>query len=256
MYPARLGGRETAPPLISIVVACYNAAPTLAAAIESVAEQDRDDVELVIVDGASTDDTVAVIGRYADQIAWWTSERDTGIYDAWNKGLAAARGRYIAFVGADDILLPGALDAYARQIAATPDAEYISARVQYGEGSNARIIGRPWRWKRFRHYMTVAHVGSMHRRSLFDRLGSYDDSFKITGDYEFLLRAGPELVTAFMPEVTARMGVDGISSGRSDRVFLETERAKHMHSGLPALQVIADRWSALAKKRLRQLLLR
>lgn len=239
-------------PLISVVIACFNAAATLGAAIASVIAQGRDDVELIVIDGNSTDNTVAVIRAHADRIDHWVSEPDSGIYDAWNKGVRAARGRYMAFVGADDVLLPGALDAYARLIAAVPDAEYLSARVQYGEGPRARVIGAPWRWDRFRRYMTVAHVGSMHRRSLYDRIGLYDDGFAITGDYELLLRAGPSLRTAYMTDVTARMGVDGISSGRSGRVFAEAARAKRRHAGLPEWVVAYDLWRAAVGQRIRQ----
>lgn len=243
-------------PLMSIVIACFNAAKTLDATIRSVVAQQRHDVELIVIDGKSRDDTLAVIHAHALQIDHWVSEPDTGIYDAWNKGVRAARGRYIAFVGADDVLLPGALDAYARLMAKAPDAEYLSSRVQYGDGPGARLIGAPWRWDRFRRYMTVAHVGSMHRRSLYHRIGLYDDGFAITGDYELLLRAGPGLQTAFMPDVTVRMGVDGISSGRSGRVFDEAARAKRRHTGLPGWVVTYDRWRAAIGHRLRMLLAR
>lgn len=211
---------------------------------------------MIVIDGNSTDGTLAVIHAHGHRIAHWVSEPDDGIYHAWNKGVCAARGRYIAFVGADDVLLPGALDAYARQIATTPEAEFVSSLVRYGEGPTARMIGGPWQWNRFRRYMTVAHVGSMHRRSLFDRVGPYDESFAITGDYELLLRAGPGLVTAHVPVVTAQMGTGGISSGRSTRVFDETGRAKRMHAGLSPVMVAYDRWRAITGHWLRQRLLR
>lgn len=237
-------------PLISIVIACFNAAGTLDAAIGSVLAEAGDDVELIVIDGGSVDGTQAVIERHAARLGYRTSERDNGIYDAWNKGVRAARGRYIGFLGADDVLLPGAVAAYRRLIAAVPDAEYLSARVRHG----ARVIGQAWRWQRFRRYMTVAHVASLHRRSLFDRIGLFDDSFAITGDYELLLRAGPTLRTAFMTDITVQMGVGGISSGRSDRVFAEASRAKRLHSRLPAAIVTADRWRAKAGFRVRRML--
>lgn len=243
-------------PRISVVIACYNAGATLAAAIESVAAQAREDVELVVIDGNSTDNTPAVIRQHADKIAYWRSESDTGIYDAWNKGIIAARGQYIAFLGADDVWLPGALDAYVGLIAASPEAEYLSSRVQYGEGTTMRIIGQPWDWARFQRYMTVAHVGSLHKRALFDRVGSYDDSFRITGDYELLLRAGPSLRTAFMDKVTVRMGVGGVSSGQSLRVFDETARAKRRHTQLPDWRIALQRWRAIAGYRIRSRLQR
>lgn len=247
---------NTQPPLISVVIACYNAATTLSAAIDSVMAQRSDDVELIVIDGASRDGTADIIARHVAHLAYWTSEPDTGIYDAWNKGVRAARGRYICFLGADDVFLPGALDAYARQIAATPGAEFVSSRVRYDEGERAPVIGAPWHWGRFRRHMTTAHVGSMHRRSLFDRIGLYDDGFRITGDYELLLRAGPSLATAFLDVVTVRMGVGGISSGNSTHVFHEAALAKRRHAGLPGWVVTADRWRATLGFRLRHMLRR
>ncbi|WP_082441256.1 glycosyltransferase family 2 protein [Sphingomonas sp. Leaf230] len=243
-------------PVVSLIIACFNASSTLSDAIISVLTQGRGDVELIVIDGQSTDRTIDVIRRYDAQIDYWISELDNGIYHAWNKGVRVARGSYICFLGADDILLPGALDAYARQIAMSPEAEFLSSRVRYGEGEHAPIIGLPWRWKQFRRYMTTAHVGSMHRRSLFDRVGLYDESFMITGDYELLLRAGHTLKTAFLNVITVQMGVGGISSGRSNRVFLETADAKRRHSGLPAWIVTVDRWRATLGFRLRGLLSR
>lgn len=243
-------------PQFSIIIACFNGEQTIKHAIESVFLQKNKNVELIVIDGASTDNTIGVLKECADKIDYWISEPDTGIYNAWNKGVRVARGKYISFVGADDILLPGALDAYARLTEAFPEAEYLSSRVSYGDGRSARIIGSPWQWSRFRRYMTVAHVGSMHRRSLYDRIGLYDESFRITGDYELLLRAGPTLRTAYMPDVTAVMGTGGISSGQSHRVFNETARAKGLHAGLSSFLVAFDRYRAILGLRLRNILLR
>lgn len=239
-------------PLFSIIVATYNAAATLPAALDSVIDQDRADTELIVIDGASRDDTKEIIAARAGSIAFWCSEPDTGIYNAWNKGLRASRGRYIGFLGADDQLLPGSLAQYAALVAAHPHAEYLSARVRYGPGG--RIIGKRWDWRRFRRYMTVAHLCSMHRRSLFDRIGPYDESFRIVGDYELLLRAGPTLAAAFSPAITAEMGTEGISSGATGRVFAETARAKRMHSGLSPMTIRFDELTARAKHRVRRLL--
>lgn len=241
------------PPRFSIVIATYNAASTLDAAIASVVGQGRDDAELLVIDGGSSDATMEIVRAYGSAISHAVSEPDKGIYDAWNKGVRAATGDYVGFVGADDILLPGALDEYARCIAKNPGAEYVSSRVRYGEGPGARIIGQPWSWARFRHWMTVAHVGSLHRRSMYERIGLYDDSFGITGDYEWLLRAGPQLRTAFTPAVTAQMGTGGISSGQDTKVFQETARAKARHSGLSAGRIAIDTAVARAKRRVRSL---
>ena len=125
-----------------------------------------------MIDGGSTDGTVDVLRRYDDRIALWKSEPDHGVYDAWNKSLREAHGEWICFLGADDEFLPGAVSAYMALAASNPQAEYLSSQVRWVHPSGyERIIGEPWRWRKFSKSMCTAHVGSMHRRSLFDRVG-------------------------------------------------------------------------------------
>ena len=90
---------------ISIVTVSYNAAETIEQTISSVVNQTYENIEYIIIDGGSTDGTVDIIRKYEDRIAYWVSEPDKGIYDAKNKGIDAATGDYIYFLGADDILL-------------------------------------------------------------------------------------------------------------------------------------------------------
>ena len=97
---------------ISIVIATYNAGKTLCNCLNSIVTQLTDDVELVIIDGGSRDNTNSIIESYGSQIAYHISEPDKGIYDAWNKGVKKAKGDWIMFVGADDVLLPEAIQTY------------------------------------------------------------------------------------------------------------------------------------------------
>ena len=213
-------------PTISIVIACFNARATLGAALDSLLEQSYRDFEIVVVEGASQDGTVQLLQTYGARIASWISEPDDGIYDAWNKGLRLARGRWIAFLGADDVYLPDALLEYARYFADQPELEYVSARVELFDGTGrTRVIGQPWHWASFRRYMCVAHVGSLHARSLFATYGQFDRNYRVCGDYELLLRAGARLRAGYVDRVHARMQAGGISNSNS-RVFDETHRAK------------------------------
>ena len=213
---------ETRPPLVTIITATFNAAATLQACLDSVRAQDYPHLEHLILDGGSKDGTLEILKEYA-QPGTWISESDRGIYDAWNKGLARARGEWIAFVGADDRLLPGAVSAYMQLAAEHPEAMYLSSRVRWvGPNGRTRLIGGPWRWPRFQRYMCTAHVGSMHRRSLFEQYGEYDISLPIVADYEMLLRAGPNLRTAFLDEVTVEMQ----GGGNSDNLRAVDEAAQ------------------------------
>lgn len=96
-------------PLLSIVIANYNYGRFLEEAIQSVLSQSCDDYELIIVDGGSTDNSVEIIKKYEDKIAWWVSEKDKGQSDAFNKGFAHAKGRLLTWLNADDVMLPGVI---------------------------------------------------------------------------------------------------------------------------------------------------
>lgn len=247
------GHSERRRPLISVVTVVFNGAKTLRDTIESIVPQLDDEAEFLIIDGGSTDGTVNIIREYESVLSYWVSEPDRGIYDAWNKAVDVSNGEFIAFVGADDALAPGALQTYAAHIRQRPDVEYWSSRVAFG--SHGRVIGRPWNWSEFRRYMTVAHVGSLHRRDLYARYGRYDVSFRIVGDYEFLLRVGKNLKAGFVDVVTVKMGDGGVSNKHASRALLETKLAKIKTGSVSGLLVLVDWVWAILKARMRWLLL-
>lgn len=231
---------------ISIVIATYNAARVVRGAIESVLTQSHKNLELIIVDGGSTDGTPDIVAKHAGGSCRFICEPDRGIYDAWNKGIRLSTGDWIGFLGADDRFFPGALVNYAGIIASSQDIQYISSEVLLiDESGNSRIIGRPWDWKRFSRYMSVAHVGSLHSRALFLKYGLYNDSFHVSGDYEFLLRAGSTLKAAFVAQPLATMRTGGVSSS-SASVLSETYTAKKLH-GIGAPRALLDLLIAYVK---------
>ncbi len=242
-------------PTISIITVVFNGAKTLRATIESITPQLTDDIEYLIIDGGSNDGTQDIIQSYAHHLAYWTSESDNGIYDAWNKALTKASGRYIGFVGADDVLLPNTLAVYLNSIHKQPEVEYWSSRIAFGK-INGRIIGQPWRWKRFRRYMCVAHVGSLHSRSLYERFGLYDTSYRIAGDYDFLLRSGSTLKAGFIDIVSAVMGDGGVSNKAISLALEETARAKIRHKATSVAVARIDQLLAQLKVAIRSRLTR
>ena len=112
-------------PLLSIVIANYNYGRFLEEAIQSVLSQSCNDYELIIVDGGSTDNSVEIIKKYEDKIAWWVSEKDKGQSDAFNKGFAQAKGKFGCWLNADDILMPNAIRAVAEYIKKHSNAEWV-----------------------------------------------------------------------------------------------------------------------------------
>ncbi len=224
-------------PLISVITVVFNGDKSLEATIKSIVSQLTEAVEYIIIDGGSCDGTLDIIRRYSNSIAYWVSEPDMGIYDAWNKGIAQSRGKFIAFVGADDVVSENYFTTYLAKITTSPAVDYWSSKVIFA-GNKLRVIGKPWSWGRFRRYMSVAHVGSMHKRDLYEKYGLYNISYKIVGDYEFLLRIGAGLNAGFIDEITVTMGVDGVSNKYFRDALLETRMAK-LHNST-CNQFVAD----------------
>lgn len=224
---------------ISIVIATWNASETLRNCLGSIVSQLTDECELVIIDGGSTDNTVDIISDFKEYIYYTVSEKDNGIYDAWNKGVKISRGKWIAFIGADDVLLPNAIETYLKVIKETDsidEYDYICARNEYvdKEGSLIKLIGNKPNWKTFRKRMNAAHVASLHNKTnLFGQIGYYDLSFKICADYELLMRKKDKLKCLFIPNHIAQMQIGGMSF--STKAIVETFWIRHKYVSVPFL---------------------
>lgn len=224
---------------ISIIIATYNAGKTLQQCLNSIASQKSKEIELLIIDGQSTDNTLDIISSNKSIIDFHISEPDKGIYDAWNKGIQKATGEWIMFVGADDILLPSALTQYINLINKTPEIntyDYICANNEFvGEdGKILRIMGEAPSWNKMKRYMAAAHVASLHnKRNLFEKIGLYNLNFKICADYELLIRKGNKLKYLFQPIHIARMKVGGMSF--STKAIIETYFIRKEHHSVSSL---------------------
>ncbi|GAB2520352.1 glycosyltransferase family 2 protein [Spirosoma aerophilum] len=218
-------------PLISIIIAVYNGERYVGGAIESIINQNYTNYELIIIDGGSTDNTTKVISTYSKHIKYTISEPDKGIYDAWNKGLKVASGKWISFLGSDDSYYPNALKAYVDFIGNLPEKdslEFVSSKIDLvnSEMKIIETVGEAWEWERFKHKMITWHVGSFHSRELFTKYGMFDDSYKISGDYEFLMRPKNRLRAAYLPYSTVMMRTGGVSTTLLFKAIDETYRAK------------------------------
>jgi glycosyltransferase involved in cell wall biosynthesis len=246
----------------SVITAVKDGAATLPKLIDSVLGQTCREVELVVKDGGSTDGTIRVLeARHAD-IAYWESNPDTGIYQAWNRALAHASGDWVIFLGADDYLYAAeVLERVATGLNALPE----SAEIAYGrlavvtrDGRPVEELGMPWPQaaRRLAQVMSLPHPAVFYRRSVFARAGGFDETFRIAGDYEFLLRALRGREAHFLPEVTVsamRAGGASLDPSKTWTVLAETYRARRLNvSPLPAPLWL---W-AVAKVCVRTLLLR
>lgn len=219
-------------PLVSIITPTFNSAKQLNKTIGSIRDLAYENVEWIVIDGASKDDTVELIKQNGDVVDYWVSEPDTGIFDAWNKGVRVAKGEWISFLGAGDAYTPDALDVFMGAIHASKTLpELVTSRIRFvnDAGELLRVYGAPFNWEKFQKFMDVAHVGALHHKSLFNNHGLFDTRYSSAGDYEFIMRCGPGLKTLFLDRVTVDMLAGGISTGRTG--MMETYYVQRRYGG-------------------------
>lgn len=209
---------------LTFVTPTYNAAVTIEDTLRSVAQEAAGfHYEHLVIDGKSTDATIDVVRRFDHPSVAIVSEPDRGVYDAMNKGIAAARGRWIAILNADDYYAPGAV-ARVMQIAAKhSDARVIHGDMLVTDGTRDQRVqpGRGLAVKLALAY-PINHPTMFARDEVYRRHGGYDLSYKLAADQEFFLRlvdAGERL--HYLPEVQTVMRAGGLSGRHYDTGTLE-----------------------------------
>lgn len=207
-------------PLISIITSTFNAGAGLPATIESVRAQPRGDMEWIVVDGGSSDATLALLGQHEDLIEYWCSEPDRGIYDAWNKGCREASGEWLLFIGAGDELGPAqSLAVMARELRrAHPSHDLVYGKLQYlseGRRISMEEVGEPWeklrgKWELMRPALPL-HGAVFHHRSLFGSAEPFDTRLRIAADAKFLLQCIFRKPPLFVPQLVSRAPLGGVS---------------------------------------------
>lgn len=191
-------------PLLSIVIANYNYGRFLEEAIRSVISQDMGSkVELIICDAASTDNSVEVIKKFGNYISWWCSEPDGGQSAAFNKGFSHAKGRFLTWLNADDVLLPGAISGLEVAISNNPTCEWFVSGVLWLD-PNMNIIrcgpGRPFSYIRYKTGdVSVWGPSSFFTKKLLDSVGGVDERFFYTMDTDLWLRFACKANARYVP---------------------------------------------------------
>ena len=170
-------------PILSVVIANYNYGRFLEEAILSVISQGMGDkVELIICDAASTDNSVEIIKKYADHIAWWCSEKDGGQSAAFNKGFAHARGEWLTWLNADDLYFPGVFEALFKVVQKYPQTEWITGNKVHFDSISGRIVSVNWGPHFQPPLLSGNHAisavfgpSTFFRKSLYERMGHIDE---------------------------------------------------------------------------------
>jgi glycosyltransferase len=204
---------------ISVVTAVYNNRASVAAALDSVFAQTHDDVELIVIDGGSTDGTIEVLRPYIDKLAILVSEPDHGIYDALNKGIQLATGEVVGFLHSDDLYAnPGVLQRIAQAFEGE-DVGVVYGDLLYVQKDAPDRVVRTWRAGQFTPARLAQgwmppHPTFYVRRETYAELGGFDTSYHIAADYDcmlrFLKRGG--IRVSYIPEVLVKMRTGGMSN--------------------------------------------
>lgn len=234
-------------PQFSIITVVRNGAAHIEQTLKSVQAQTGVTFEHLVVDGDSTDGTTEIVKRYQSGLAWWISEPDAGIADAMNKAVARARGEWLLFLHADDYLKCPETLSRTRPFLSN-DWDLVACCVDYALPTRS-IVRRPTWGARINIKTTLLHQACFFKRSLFDRIGLYDPSYRITMDYEYFLRAyragcRVRLVPSHVVSVMRSTGI----SGRRDwpelrRRFAEERRVHRQHASTADFLMYSIYWS-------------
>tara|TARA_B100002051_G_C16706625_1_gene624174 strand:+ start:218 stop:1087 length:870 start_codon:yes stop_codon:yes gene_type:complete len=173
-------------PLISIITVTLNSQKYLEKTLKSIFSQQYKNYEIIIIDGKSKDRTLSIIKKYENKIDYWVSEKDKGIYDAFNKGMKFARGEYLGFVNSDDILNKKALKILARYNNKFPQIDFIFGCVKKHWGA---LYGyKPWKIKFSWGFYSSHSCGFFIKNESAKKLGKYNIKYKHHADWDYFYR--------------------------------------------------------------------
>lgn len=192
-------------PRVSVVTIVFNGVDYLEDTIKSVIEQRYDNIEYIIIDGGSTDGTVDIIKRYENNIDYWVSETDRGIYDAMNKGINVSHGCFISFMNAGDKF--SSRDELNKCEAYFENSDLILGKTFYSNGQYFQSSSsRMWLKNNMQHQSVI------YSKDLFEKYGLYDLSYRILSDYEANIRFLKNGAKCTLVNFSALCDAHGLSS--------------------------------------------
>jgi len=217
---------------ISIITVCYNSEETIEETFKSVCSQSYKDVEYIVIDGESKDETINIIKKYENNITKWISESDKGLYDAMNKGIKMASGDIIGILNSDDTFFD---ENVLEQVADFHEKKNIDASigniVQINDKGNVirNYSSKYWNPDKLKIGFMPPHPSIFFKKELFEKLGFYDLSFKSGADYELIVRyfLKNKITYKYSDITTTSMAIGGISSsGLSSYKMISKEICK------------------------------
>lgn len=204
---------------VSIITITYNSAVTLKETIESVVNQTYSDIEYIVVDGLSQDNTLSIVNNYKDKISKVVSEKDKGLYDALNKGINLATGDLVGILHSDDFYTHPQVIEHVVKALQEDNADAVYADLYYVDRNDTSKIFRKWKSGHYKHGMFYKgwmppHPTFFAKKSCYQKFGMFNLNFKSAADYELLLRLihKHQIKLAYLPEFIIKMRVGGKSN--------------------------------------------
>ena len=245
---------------LSIITVCFNSAATIRDAVDSVLAQQGVDLEFIVIDGQSTDDTVQILKRYGDRITHLVSEPDQGMYDAMNKGVALATGDVVGILNSDDFYADHFVLVEVMAAFVDESVDCVYGDLDYVAVEDTDRVVRDWRSGPFRPGLFARgwhppHPAFFVRRAVYEAVGGFDLSLRIAADYEFMLRVLHKYRcrVAYLPAVLVKMRIGG-ASNRSLKNILQANRECYSAWRINGYGVLTGLFAFLCKplRKLRQ----
>jgi len=189
-------------PLVSIVIPSLNQGEYIEKTIKSVLDQDYHRMESLVVDGGSTDNTLAILKKYEEKIKW-ISEKDKGQADAINKGIAMTEGEIVAWLNSDDVYLPGAISRVVNYFRHWDDVKMVYGKSSFIDAAGA-IVGRyptePFDFKRLASFNFISQPSVFFKREAFYAVGGLNPNLHYALDYDLWIRIGSNFRVGYFPE--------------------------------------------------------
>jgi len=215
---------------ISIITATYNNQKTVEHTIQSVLNQTYPDIEYIIIDGQSTDETLNIIEKYKNKIHKVISETDKGMYDALNKGIKMATGDVIGFLHSDDFYANNQVVGNIAEVFKSGNTDSVYGDLDYISAVNPDKIIRHWKAgsfniKELKKGWMPPHPTFYVKKEIYDKLGGFNLSYKIAADYDLLLRflGKHKIRTTYLPEVLVKMRWGGTSNSSLTNIIQKSK---------------------------------
>lgn len=218
---------------LSLITASYNSARTISDTLRSVDAQTWPDIEYLVVDGGSKDETMAIVAREGLRVTSAVSEPDKGIYDAYNKGLKRATGDVIGFINSDDYYCAPDVIETVMKAFEDPTVEAVHADLVYVAPENTGKIERHWKSRpatveNLRRGFIPAHPTLFLTRAAYDKIGEFDTGYRLAADYDFMLRAFyvHQIKSVYLPRILVRMRSGGATGGTAASIMKQNDEIR------------------------------